>query len=206
MDNFLCKLPNVLSNEEQKQLFIIKNDDFKAREKLIIHNIRLVMYTIKEFSNTKIEEKDLISIGIIGLIKAVDSYRICEIPFSNYAIKCITNEILMALRKEKKHFLNCSLETILYTSEEGNELKFNNVLEDLDKNIVFNYEEKEMLIRLRKCINDLPDRERKIIELYYGFTQDRMVEREISKELGISRSYVSKILIKTVKLLTKELI
>lgn len=195
-------LPKILKKEEIYDYFEkMKNGDKIAREKIINHNIRLVINEVlKKFPNSPYDLKELISIGLIGLIKSVDTFDTTkELQFSSYSTKCIDNEILMFMRKEKKYINDISLEQPIGTDEEKKELKIEDTLcdgnSDFVAELVSKYEDIESYKAIRTVINELPERARNIIIKYFGFENDiPMTQKAIAKELQLSQSYVSRII------------
>ncbi|MCP3030395.1 RNA polymerase sporulation sigma factor SigK [Halobacillus sp. A1] len=188
--------PNPLSKEEEaKQLQLMKEGNREARDKLIEHNLRLVAHIVKKFENTKEDFEDLISIGTIGLIKGIESYSTGKgTKLATYAARCIENEILMHLRSTKKMNKDISLQDPIGHDKEGNEL---NLLDILQADVVDIVEEIQLhmeIAQIRQYISVLDEREKEVIVFRYGLhDEDEKTQREIAKELGISRSYVSRI-------------
>lgn len=181
--------------------------DNEAREKIIKHNIRLVINQVnKKFSNTPYERKELVSIGLIGLIKGIDTFDIeKKIEFSTYAIKCINNEILMFLRKAKKYEKDESIYQTIGVDKNGKELTLEDALKD-DKDFVEEYTYNEMLTSIRQIVNLLEGRDKEIIMLRYGFIDNKVhTQQEIANKLGISRSYISRLETKILKRIRIEL-
>lgn len=196
--------PQPLSVEEENEYIERwEKGDKDARNILIERNLRLVAYLVKKYSNSDHSVDDLISIGTIGLIKAVDTYRMGKgVRLATYASRCIDNELLMTFRSDKKQ----SREVFLYEpiggdDGEGNSLSFLDVLESLDEDIPERMEREENIAKLYGFIEEnLTDREKMIIRLRYGMSEGpkiperpEVTQREIAKQLGISRSYVSRI-------------
>ncbi|MBE6143978.1 MAG: sigma-70 family RNA polymerase sigma factor [Firmicutes bacterium] len=204
--NQMNSLPETLSDEEtNKYLQLVRSGDEHAKIVLKEHNLRLVAYIInKTFYNVTnefptMDSDDLFSIGTFGLTKAVETFDISKgIKFATYASRVITNEILMALRKVKNSKNNISLDQSVNVDKEGNELSYADLLSS-DEDIEENYLKKELISEIRKSLDILKDREREIIELYYGFKGERFTENQIAKKLGLSQSYVSRINHKTVE-------
>lgn len=167
----------------------------KARDMLIEHNLRLVAHIAKKYQNVDEDMEDLISIGTIGLIKAIGSFDAGKGKLSTYASRCIDNELLMLLRAKKKTSREVSLYDPIGTDKEGNEISLLDVIEQEQTDIVERMETKCRIRRLPKLIEErLTDREKQIIMLRYGLQSGREVtQREIGRMLGISRSYVSRI-------------
>ncbi|HIS57391.1 MAG: RNA polymerase sporulation sigma factor SigK [Lachnospiraceae bacterium] len=184
------------SAEEREYLKLLKEGDQTARDILIEHNMRLVAHIIKKYAFTDKEMDDLLSIGTIGLIKAVNTFNPDRgNKLSSYAAKCIDNEILMLLRSEKKRSREVSLYEPIGTDKEGNEINLMDVIEMDEREISELVAMKEDLKKLYEAYETcLSDKEKKVIRFRYGlFGSDEYTQREIAKALGISRSYVSRI-------------
>ncbi|OEH84608.1 sporulation sigma factor SigK [Desulfuribacillus stibiiarsenatis] len=188
--------PKPLSEDEElATLTALQNGCGDSREKLIKHNLRLVAHIVKKFENTGEDTDDLISIGTIGLIKAINSYSLDKgTKLATYAARCIENEILMFLRSTKKMKKDVSLHDPIGHDKEGNEITLIDVLksEDLEigDTVALEMEKKKVVTRL----DILNNREKQVIIARYGLTGDKeKTQREIAKGLGISRSYVSRI-------------
>ena len=198
-------LPEPLSKEEEeKYVNMFLNGDMKARDKLIEHNLRLVVFLAKKYENTKIDLEDLVSIGTIGLIKGVNTYQNDKnIKLATYASRCIDNEILMYLRKTKKKRTEVSFEDSLSFDSEGNELHLEDVL-GTDDNIVTKPIEDELDKKLMyKEVSKLGKRDKEIIELRYGLNgKKELTQKEVANMLGISQSYISRIEKKVIKKLS----
>ena len=201
-------LPAPLSPEEEKELVAkLSEGDKSAREKLIEHNLRLVVYIAKKFESSNVDIDDLISVGTIGLIKAVNSFDgNKQIKLATYASRCIENEILMHLRKVVRTKSEMSLDEPLNVDWEGNVLLLSDVLgteSDVTCKDVENDEEKDILI---KTFTQLPPRERQIVRLRFGLLgAQKKTQKEIADLLGISQSYISRLEKKVMKKLKKEL-
>ena len=196
------KLPEPLSKEDEV-MYVEKsmNGDEMARAKLIEHNLRLVVFLAKKYENTGIDLEDLVSIGTIGLIKGVNTYKLDKnIKLATYASRCIDNEILMFLRKNKKRRGEISFEDSLSYDSEGNELHLEDIL-GTDDDIVTKGIEKEYEKKtLYKEINKLAERDRKIMILRYGlYGREEMTQKDVASLLGISQSYISRIEKKVIK-------
>ena len=202
------KLPPPLSAEEEKEVFdLISSDPDKAKTTLIEHNLRLVVYISKKFENTGIHIEDLISIGTIGLIKAVNTFRPEKnIKLATYASRCIENEILMYLRKNSNSKMEVSLEEPLNIDWDGNELLLSDVLGSDSDTVVKNIESEIELSALRNAIRGLSEREREIMILRFGLGTNReYTQKEVADILNISQSYISRLEKKILVKLKKEL-
>ena len=190
------KLPEPLTKEDE--VFYVKKSmegDLRARSKLIEHNLRLVVFLAKKYENTKVDLEDLVSIGTIGLIKGVNTYKLDKnIKLATYASRCIDNEILMFLRKNKKRKGEVSFEDNLSYDAEGNELHLEDILgtdedvvtkgmeEELEKNLLYNE------------ISKLNERDKKIMIMRYGLYDNKeFTQKEVAEVMGISQSYISRI-------------
>ncbi len=190
------KLPPPLSRDEELQLLIkSKSGDEAATNKLIEHNLRLVVYLSKKYENTGYDIEDLVSIGSIGLIKGISTYKIDKnIKLATYCSRCISNEILMFLRKNKNKRVEVSLEDALNYDSDGNELHLEDVLGS-DENIVedeilHNYE----ISLLKNELLKIKGRDGKIIRMRYGINCPKeYTQKEVAEILGISQSYISRI-------------
>lgn len=188
--------PQPLSSTEEKEMLErMAKGDREARNRLIEHNLRLVAHIVKKFENTGEDNEDLISIGTIGLIKAIESYSPEKgTKLATYAARCIENEILMYLRSLKKTKKDVSLQDPIGQDREGNEISLMDVLksdnDDIIDKIQLNMEKK----KIYKYIHVLDAREREVIISRFGLDEnEELTQREIAKNLGISRSYVSRI-------------
>ncbi|MCI7323753.1 MAG: RNA polymerase sporulation sigma factor SigK [Lachnospiraceae bacterium] len=186
-----------LSPEEEKEcLARIESGEREAREDLILHNMRLVAHVVKKYAGSREDPEDLISIGTIGLLKAVGSFRAdYGSRFATYAIRCIDNELLMYFRSRKKLRSEVSLFEPIGTDKEGNQIELVDVLEYQGKNAAEELYRQEQIRRIRENIGSaLDEREAFIIRKRYGLTgEEEWTQRRIAAELGISRSYVSRI-------------
>ena len=201
-------LPEPLDPEEEKTLIAkYMQGDSTARSLLIEHNLRLVVYIAKKFENTNVDIEDLISVGTIGLIKAVNSFDDAkQIKLATYASRCIENEILMYLRKVVKTRKELSLDEPLNVDWEGNVLLLSDVLgteSDIIYRDIENDVEREILI---ESFNKLPPRERQIIKLRFGILgSPKKTQKEIADMFGISQSYISRLEKKVMSKLKKEM-
>ncbi len=190
------KLPEPLSKEQEVEYVTKSMDgDLQARAKLIEHNLRLVVFLAKKYENTGVDLEDLVSIGTIGLIKGVGTYKLDKnIKLATYASRCIDNEILMFLRKNKKRRGEISFEDSLSFDSEGNELHLEDIL-GTDHDIVTKGIEKETEKQLLyQEIEKLNSRDRKIMILRYGlYNQPEMTQKDVASLLDISQSYISRI-------------
>ena len=189
-------LPPPLSKEEENKLVELSmNGDGDAKNKLIVHNLRLVVFLAKKYENTKIDLEDLVSIGTIGLIKGVNTYKLDKnIKLATYASRCIDNEILMYLRKTKKRKTEVSFEDSLSFDAEGNELHLEDVLGTDDDIVTRGLDEKLDRKMLYEEISKLKGRDKEIIEYRYGLNgKKEMTQKEVATLLGISQSYISRI-------------
>ena len=195
-------LPEPLSKEEEiKYVELSMNNDKQARNILIEHNLRLVVFLAKKYDNTGTDLEDLVSIGTIGLIKAVNTYRLDKnIKLATYASRCIDNEILMYLRKTKRKKGEVSFEDSLSYDADGNELHLEDVL-GTDKDIVTKGLDDELDKKLMLSeIEKLNPRDKEIIELRYGLNKKKaMTQKDVANLLGISQSYISRIEKKVIK-------
>ncbi|HWT74406.1 MAG TPA: RNA polymerase sporulation sigma factor SigE [Mobilitalea sp.] len=184
--------------------------DSEMKSILVEHNLRLVVYIAKKFDNTGVGVEDLISIGTIGLIKAINTYNPDKnIKLATYASRCIENEILMYLRRNNKTKLEVSIDEPLNVDWDGNELLLSDILGTEEDVIYRNIEEEVDRKLLRKALSKLSDRERVIVDLRFGLNTDDGMERtqkEVADLLGISQSYISRLEKKIIKRLKKEMV
>ncbi len=202
--------PETLSNEDEEKyldLFLNKNDK-DARNKLIEHNLRLVAHVVKKYETSKTDTDDLISIGIIGLIKGIDTYSYKHgTKLATYCARCIDNEILMHFRNDKKNSKNISIEESIGYDKDGNEITFMEILKTPKPDFAEDIHLQNNIELLSKYMNILTDRERTIINKRYGLNNsDELTQKEIAKELNISRSYVSRIEKRALTKLLREFI
>lgn len=182
-------------DEEEKELQKMFNGDRNARNNLIDHNLRLVAHIVKKYDHRIDDSDDLISIGTIGLIKGIDSYsKEKGTKLTTYCAKCIENEILMFFRSDKKNNKNVSLNEPIGFDKEGNEITFIDILKTPKPDFAMDIHNQNNLNLLNDYFNVLTEREKEIIEKRYGLKSNKeMTQKTIAKELGISRSYVSRI-------------
>ena len=195
-------LPPPLTLEEEDKLLELKEEgDVYAKNKLIEHNLRLVVFLAKRYENTKVDLEDLVSIGSIGLIKGINTYkRGKNIKLATYCSRCIDNEILMYLRKNKKTKTDISFEESLSFDSDGNELHLEDIL-GTDSDIVTKPLEDEYDRKLlRKELDKLDARDKEIMYLRYGLGgREELTQKEVAKKLNISQSYISRIEKKVIK-------
>lgn len=198
-------LPPPLSKEEEtKYVENFLSGDDKARDKLIEHNLRLVVFLAKKYENTNIDLEDLVSIGTIGLIKGVNTYKLDKnIKLATYASRCIDNEILMYLRKTKRKRSEISFEDSLSYDADGNELHLEDVLGTEPDLTTKNLDEELDKKLLYQEIDKLNKRDKEIMELRYGLNgKKEQTQKEVASSLGISQSYISRIEKKVIKRLS----
>lgn len=203
------KLPPPLSKEEELAYLIkAKAGDEEARNILIEHNLRLVVFLAKKYENTTYDIEDLVSIGSIGLIKGINTYKIDKnIKLATYASRCISNEILMFLRKNKRKRAEVSLEDALNYDAEGNELHLEDILGTEIDLVPNEYEKQVDKEVLSKEIERLSDRDKEIMTLRYGLNNTKeYTQKEVAEMLGISQSYISRIEKKVVRKLKQVMI
>lgn len=190
------KFPKPLSEEKEKEYLLkSKNGDIKARNILVEHNLRLVAHIIKKYYAVNVDQDDLVSIGTIGLIKAINTFDMDKnIKLSSYASRCIENEILMHFRNLKKSSQNVSLEDAVDIDKDGNTLKLMDLL-SIDDDFADNLDKKLNLQKINEYLTEtLTKRELQIINLRYGLNGSKpLTQREVSSIMDISRSYVSRI-------------
>lgn len=209
---FLCgneALPTPLDSETELELIeSAEKGDETARNKLIEHNLRLVVYISKKFENTNIDMEDLISVGAIGLIKAVNSFKLEKnIKLATYASRCIENEILMHLRKANRTKAEISLDEPLTVDGDGNELVLGDILSSESDSVTSGIERSTEKKLLWECIRKLNSKEQEIMILRFGLKNDEeKTQKEVADLLGISQSYISRIEKKIVDKLKKELL
>lgn len=202
---FVCSsdvLPAPLDKNEELDLLIkAQKGDLKARNKLIEHNLRLVVFIAKKYETTLDNLEDIVSIGTIGLIKGINTYKIDKnIRLATYASRCISNEILMYLRKNKKRVSDISFEEALTYDAEGNELHLEDIISE-DEDITYREYEKQTDIEiLKNYLDKLNERDKKIMIMRYGlYNTQEYTQKEVAEILGISQSYISRIEKKVIK-------
>lgn len=205
-------LPAPLDADEEKNVLAMlktKDDDY-AKKMLIEHNLRLVVYIAKKFDNTGVGVEDLISIGTIGLIKAINSYdRDKNIKLATYASRCIENEILMHLRRNSKIRAEVSIDEPLNVDWDGNELLLSDIL-GTDDDVCYKDLENEVEMKaLKSALGNLSERERIIVDLRYGLSDkdgEERTQKEVADMLGISQSYISRLEKKIIKRLKRDMV
>lgn len=187
-------LPPPLSPEEEAEL-VARIDEEEAQIKLIEHNLRLVAFLAKRFDNTGVGIEDLISIGTLGLVKAVKTFRAEKnIKLATYASRCIENEILMYIRKRSAGRMEVSMEEPINMDWDGNELLLSDVLGSEEDAVGYEMELREEREAVRAAVAELPPRERELIELRFGFRGGpELTQKEVADRMGISQSYISRL-------------
>lgn len=202
-------LPAPLKGEqEQEALEALQRGEESARQTLVEHNLRLVVYIARRFENTGVNLEDLISIGTIGLIKAIGTYRLDKkIKLATYASRCIENEILMHIRKISNQKAEVSLDEPINMDCDGNELLLSDIL-GTDEDLIFRPLEEDVDLSILRCaLRSLPDREREIVEMRYGLAgRKELTQKEVAQKMGISQSYISRLEKKIMQTLKKEFI
>lgn len=187
--------PPLKGQEEQDALESLELGDENAKQRLIEHNLRLVVYISRRFENTGVNIEDLISIGTIGLIKAIGTYRRDKnIKLATYASRCIENEILMHIRKIANQKTEISLDEPINMDYDGNELLLSDILGTDEDMIMRPLEDDVDLCILRQALGQLPDREREIVEMRFGLAgRKELTQKEVAQRMGISQSYISRL-------------
>ena len=200
--------PPLKGQQEQDALEALEQGCQDAKQLLIEHNLRLVVFIARRFENTGVNLEDLISIGTIGLIKSISTYRLDKkIKLATYASRCIENEILMHIRKIAGQKAEISLDEPINMDYDGNELLLSDIL-GTDENVVTGHlEEAVDLQLLRQALQQLPDREREIICMRYGLQGYReLTQKEVAQKLGISQSYISRLEKRIMQRLRREML
>ena len=181
--------------EEQRALAALEAGDEAAKQRLIEHNLRLVVFIARRFENTGINLEDLISIGTIGLIKAIGTYRRDKnIKLATYASRCIENEILMYIRKISGQKTEISLDEPINMDYDGNELLLSDILGTDEDTVTGRLEDAVDLMLLRQALGELPSREREIVLMRFGLEgRQELTQKEVAHKLGISQSYISRL-------------
>ena len=200
--------PPLKGMEEQSALEALERGEEAARQRLVEHNLRLVVYIARRFENTGINLEDLISIGTIGLIKAIGTYRLeKKIKLATYASRCIENEILMYIRKTANQKAEVSLDEPINMDCDGNELLLSDILGTDEDMILRPLEDHVDLCVLRKALTELPTREREIVLMRYGLEgRKELTQKEVAQKMGISQSYISRLEKRIMQRLKKEFI
>ncbi|MCI7808052.1 RNA polymerase sporulation sigma factor SigE [bacterium] len=200
--------PPLKGTEEQAALEALEAGDEAAKQRLVEHNLRLVVYIARRFENTGINLEDLISIGTIGLIKAIGTYRLDKkIKLATYASRCIENEILMHIRKTANQKTEVSLDEPINMDCDGNELLLSDILGTDEDMILRPLEDDVDLCVLRQALKELPDREREIVLMRFGLEgRKELTQKEVAQKMGISQSYISRLEKRIMQRLKKELI
>ncbi len=207
---FDYKLKESLSEDKLRDYFIqYKAGDKAFRNTIIEHNIKLVIFEANKIKENTISYclDELISIGFIGLIKAVDTFDVSKnYKFNTYAIICIRNEIIMFFRKNKKYNDNPSLDDTVTITDDGHTLKYEDILIDENCDLIAGYEEKELSITIRRLIQELPQLNQTILNLYFGFTgEDPLSQREIGKLTNLTQGSISRIIKRSLKIIKQNL-
>jgi len=200
--------PPLKGEEERSALEELERGEEAAKQLLVEHNLRLVVYIARRFENTGINLEDLISIGTIGLIKAIGTYRLDKkIKLATYASRCIENEILMFIRKTSNQKGEVSLDEPINMDCDGNELLLSDIL-GTDEDMVFRPLENDVdICVLRQVLEELPDREKELIQMRFGLGgRKELTQKEVAQKMGISQSYISRLEKRIMQRLKKEFI
>ena len=200
--------PPLKGAQEQQALEALEQGDERAKQRLIEHNLRLVVYIARRFENTGTSLEDLISIGTIGLIKGINTYRLDRnIKLATYASRCIENEILMYIRKTASQKAEVSLDEPINMDYDGNELLLSDIL-GTDEDVVTGRLEDDVDIQvLRQALKELPQREREIILMRFGLEgRKELTQKEVAQKMGISQSYISRLEKRIMLRLKKEIL
>ena len=199
--------PPLTKQQEEEILGEIENENFDRREMLVIHNLRLVVYIARKFENTGVGIEDLVSIGTIGLIKAVNTFRPSKkIKLATYASRCIENEILMYLRKTASRKNEMSIDEPLNVDWDGNELLLSDVLGSDSDSVNRNIEYRDEKRRILSLVKQLSDRERQIMTMRFGlFGSKEYTQKQVADMMGISQSYISRLEKRIVQKLKREI-
>lgn len=200
--------PPLKGQEEQDALEALQRGEEQAKRTLVEHNLRLVVFIARRFENTGIPLEDLISIGTIGLMKAIGTYRLDrKIKLATYASRCVENEILMYIRKTAKEKTEVSLDEPINMDGDGNELLLGDIL-GTEEDVVFKPLEEDVdLCVLRQSLRELPQRERDLINMRFGLEgRQEMTQKEAAQKMGISQSYISRLEKRIMQRLKKEFI
>ena len=200
--------PPLKGEEEQEALLKLEQGSEDAKQRLIEHNLRLVVFIARRFENTGVNLEDLISIGTIGLIKAISTYRRDKnIKLATYASRCIENEILMHIRKISAQKAEVSLDEPINMDYDGNELLLSDILGTDEDMILRPLEDDVDLCVLRQAVKELPEREREIVVMRFGlYGHKELTQKEVAQFMGISQSYISRLEKRIMQKLRKELL
>ena len=200
--------PPLKGDEEMEALAALEQGCELAKQRLIERNLRLVVFIARRFENTGINLEDLISIGTIGLIKAINTYRLDKnIKLATYASRCIENEILMYIRKISNQKAEVSLDEPINMDYDGNELLLSEILGTDEDMILRPMEDDVDLLLLRQAVRELPPREREIVYMRFGLEgQQELTQKEVAQKLGISQSYISRLEKRIMLRLRKEIL
>lgn len=200
--------PPLKGREEAEAISALERGEEEAKQQLIEHNLRLVVYIARRFENTGVNLEDLISIGTIGLIKAINTYRSDRnIKLATYASRCIENEILMHIRKISGQKAEVSLDEPINMDYDGNELLLSDILGTDEDMILRPMEDAVDRVLLRKALTQLPEREREIVYLRFGLEgRKELTQKEVAQRMGISQSYISRLEKRIMARLRKELL
>lgn len=200
--------PPLKGEEEQKALDGLERGNEDAKQLLIERNLRLVVFIARRFENTGINLEDMISIGTIGLIKAVDTYRTDRnIKLATYASRCIENEILMHIRKISNQKTEVSLDEPINMDYDGNELLLSDILGTDEDMILRPMEDAVDLLLLRQAVKELPPREREIVQMRFGLDgHEELTQKDVAQKMGISQSYISRLEKRIMLKLRKEIL
>jgi RNA polymerase sporulation-specific sigma factor len=200
--------PPLKGTQEQQMLEALENGDESAKQLLIERNLRLVVFIARRFENTGVNLEDLISIGTIGLIKAIGTYRRDKnIKLATYASRCIENEILMHIRKISNQKTEVSLDEPINMDYDGNELLLSDILGTDEDMILRPLEDDVDLKLLRQAVKELPDRERQIVIMRFGLGgRQELTQKEVAQKMGISQSYISRLEKRIMLRLRKEIL
>lgn len=198
--------PPLKGDQELDALQRLEQGDENAKQQLVEHNLRLVVYIARRFENTGINLEDLISIGTIGLIKAIGTYRLDKkIKLATYASRCIENEILMYIRKTSNQKAEVSLDEPINMDCDGNELLLSDILGTEEDMILRPLEDDVDLCVLRQALRELPEREREIVLMRFGLEgRKELTQKEVAQKMGISQSYISRLEKRIMQRLKKE--
>lgn len=201
--------PKPLSREEEAEcLQKMQKGDESARNCLIEHNLRLVAHVVRKYTVPGYTQEDLVSVGTLGLIKAINSYKIeAQTPLSTYAARCIENEVLMLLRASKKYKGDVSLSEPIGMDGEGNDISFQDVLGSPADLVEDEAIRRMNMAQVREILKTLPARERTVLEMRYGLLGTRaMMQHEVAEKMGLSRSYISRIETRAIELIRDQML